>query len=62
MHEWGSDKLVGTPQEVLDRLAAFAGSGVEEIIVGPGFLPFSLPDPEMLDVVAEAVIPSARDL
>jgi probable F420-dependent oxidoreductase len=58
--EWGRDKLVGTPGQVLERLEAFAGRGVDEIIVGPGFLPFSLPDPEMLDVLAEEVFPSAR--
>jgi F420-dependent oxidoreductase-like protein len=62
LNGWRSDKLVGTPEEVLDRLAAFAGHGVEDVIFGPGFLPFSLPDPEMLDVLAEEVIPSARDL
>jgi probable F420-dependent oxidoreductase len=58
--EWGRDKLVGTPGQVLERLEAFAGRGVDEIIVGPGFLPFSLPDHEMLDVLAEEVFPSAR--
>jgi probable F420-dependent oxidoreductase len=60
--EWGRDKLVGTPDRVLERLEAFAGHGVEEMIVSVGPLPFAIPDPEMLDVLAETVIPSARDL
>jgi hypothetical protein len=60
--EWGRDKLVGTPDQVLERLAAFAVQGVEETIVGPGALPFSLPDPEMLDVLAAHVIPAAREV
>jgi probable F420-dependent oxidoreductase len=62
LREWGRDKLVGTPDQLLDRLAAFATHGVEEVIIGPGSLPFSLPDPEMLEVVAEHLIPAARGL
>jgi probable F420-dependent oxidoreductase len=59
---WGADKLAGTPDRVLDRLARFARLGVEEIIVSVGPLPFALPDEEMLDVLAEHVIPAAREL
>jgi probable F420-dependent oxidoreductase len=62
LDDWGRDKLVGRPEEVLDTLSAFADLGVEEMIVGPGALPFSLPDDEMLDVMAELVIPKARGL
>jgi probable F420-dependent oxidoreductase len=60
--EWGRDKLAGSPELVLERLAAFADRGVEELIVGPGSVPFSLPDPEMLDVLGEAILPPARGL
>jgi probable F420-dependent oxidoreductase len=60
--EWGRDKLLGTPERVLDRLGEFAALGVEEMIVSIGPLPFAVPDPEMLDVLAEDVIPPARGL
>jgi probable F420-dependent oxidoreductase len=60
--DWGRDKLVGTPDRVLELVGAFAAHGVDELIVGPGFLPFSLPDPEMLDVLGEAILPAARGL
>jgi hypothetical protein len=34
--------------------------GVEELILSPWSLPFALPEPEMLDVVAEHVIARVR--
>jgi probable F420-dependent oxidoreductase len=54
--------LVGTPERVLERLARFAELGVEELIVSAAPLWFSLPDPSMLDVLADAVIPGAHAL
>jgi len=54
--------LVGTPEHALERLARFAELGIEELIVSPAPLWFSLPDPSMLDVLAEAVIPGAHAL
>jgi probable F420-dependent oxidoreductase len=60
--EWGRDKLVGIPEQVLDRLAAFGRLGVEETILSVGPLPFVVPDDEMLDVVAERIIPTAVEL
>jgi len=62
LEAWGADKLVGTPEEVLERLAAFAALGVEETIVSIGTLPFAIADEEMVDLVAERVVPAARDL
>ncbi|HYH28457.1 MAG TPA: LLM class flavin-dependent oxidoreductase [Actinomycetota bacterium] len=62
LEEWGRDKLVGTPDTVIERLADFAALGVEEVIVSAGALPFSLYDETMLDVIAEAVIPRAHAL
>jgi probable F420-dependent oxidoreductase len=59
---WGRDKLVGTPEQVMDRLAAFGRLGVEETILSTGPLPFAVPDDEMLDVVAEQIIPAAAEL
>ena len=62
LEEWGADKLVGTPDQVLERLAAFAAHGVEEMIVSVGPLPFAIADEEMVDIIAERVIPQARSL
>ncbi|GBC86708.1 Phthiodiolone/phenolphthiodiolone dimycocerosates ketoreductase [bacterium HR12] len=54
--------LAGTPGEALERLARFAELGVEELVVSPAPIWFSLPDPSMLELVAEAVIPGAHAL
>ncbi len=54
--------LAGTPDMVLDRLAAFAELGVEEIIVSGATLPFAIHDEGMLDLFADSVIPAAREL
>jgi probable F420-dependent oxidoreductase len=56
------DGLVGTPDQVLERIGAFAVLGVSELIVCPAPVWFALPDPSMLDVLADAVLPAARDL
>jgi probable F420-dependent oxidoreductase len=62
LEEWRADKLVGTTEEVVERLAAFRDLGVEEMIVSPASLPFAIADDEQLDLLAERVIPSARGL
>ena len=54
--------LAGTPEQVLERAAAFAAIGVSELIVSPAPIWFAMPDPTMLDLVAEAVLPRLRDL
>ena len=59
---WGRDKLVGTPDQVLERMAEFAELGVEEIIVSFGPLPFAIPDEEMVELFAKRVIPEAKAL
>ncbi|HEX9717598.1 MAG TPA: LLM class flavin-dependent oxidoreductase [Actinomycetota bacterium] len=56
------DTLTGTPGQVLDRLASFSGLGVEEVIVAPAALPFAVPDPAIVELFAEAVMPKAREL
>ena len=62
LEAWGGDKLVGTPQQVLDRLAEFAARGVEETILSMGPLPFAIADEDMVELVAEQVIPAARSI
>lgn len=59
---WRGDRLVGTPEEILERLAAFAELGVEEMILCPAAVPFAVHDEQMVELIAERVIPEARDL
>jgi hypothetical protein len=47
---------------VLERLARLADVGVEELIVAPAPLPFAVPDPSMLEVFADEILPKARAL
>lgn len=54
--------LAGTPEQALERLARFAELGVEELVVSPAPIWFSLPDPSMLELVAETLIPGAHAL
>jgi probable F420-dependent oxidoreductase len=62
LDDWSRDKLVGTPEQALERLGRFAELGVEELVVSAGSVPFAIHDPSAVDVLAEAVIPAARDL
>jgi probable F420-dependent oxidoreductase len=62
LDDWARDKLVGTPTQVLERLADFAALGVEEVIISAGSIPFSVYDESVLTVLAEGVIPAARTL
>jgi probable F420-dependent oxidoreductase len=55
-----ADTLSGTVEQVGERIAELAALGVEEIIVSPATLPFAIPDPSMLDILTEAVMPTAR--
>ena len=45
--------LAGTPRQVAAHIEAFGALGVEEVILGFGALPFSLPDDEQLDLAGE---------
>jgi F420-dependent oxidoreductase-like protein len=62
LDDWMRDKLVGTPEQVIERLAAFAAQGVEEMILSPASLPFAIHDESVLDLFAEAVMPAGREL
>jgi probable F420-dependent oxidoreductase len=54
--------LAGTPEEIVERMAAFAGLGVSELIVCPAPVWFAMPDASMVDLFADRVLPSLRDL
>ena len=57
-----AEGLAGMPDEVLERLSEFAALGVDELIVCPAPIWFAMPDPSMLDLLADAVLPAARAL
>jgi probable F420-dependent oxidoreductase len=60
-HEtWRADTLSGTPEQVLERIAAFESLGVREIIVSPWVLPFAIHEPEQVELFAERVIAPSR--
>lgn len=54
--------LAGTPEQVVERAGAFAAIGVSELILSPAPVWFAMPDPSMLDLLAEAVLPGLREL
>jgi probable F420-dependent oxidoreductase len=57
---WQADTLSGTPEQVLERVAAFESLGVREIIVAPWVVPFAIHEPEQVELFAERVIASSR--
>jgi probable F420-dependent oxidoreductase len=57
---WRADTLSGTPEQVLERVAAFESLGVGEIIVSPWVLPFAIHEPEQVELFAERVIAPSR--
>jgi probable F420-dependent oxidoreductase len=54
--------LAGTPDEVVERMSQFAGMGVSELVVCPAPVWFAMPDPSMVDLFAETVLPRVREL
>jgi len=57
-----AEGLAGTPEEALERLGRFAELGVDELVISPAPIWFAMPDPSMLDLLAEALIPAAHEL
>jgi probable F420-dependent oxidoreductase len=62
LEDWSADTLAGTVDQVLERLAEFARLKVEEVVVNAAPLPFAVADSEMVDLIAERVIPAAREM
>jgi probable F420-dependent oxidoreductase len=62
LDDYARGTLTGTAEGCVDRLARFAGSGVEEVILAPASLPFAIFDWSMVDLIAEAIIPAAHRL
>ena len=57
---WHADTLSGTPEQVLERVAAFESLGVREIIVAPWVVPFAIHEPQQVELFAERVIAPSR--
>jgi probable F420-dependent oxidoreductase len=57
---WTVDTLSGTPAQAIDRIRAFERVGVEEIVVAPWVLPFTVREPEILELFASDVMPAFR--
>ncbi len=57
---WSADTLSGSPDQALERIAAFEALGVEEIVVAPWVLPFAVPEPERVEVFADRVLRPLR--
>jgi probable F420-dependent oxidoreductase len=56
------DCLTGTPERIVERAAAFAEAGVDELVLSTAPIWFAMPDPSMLDLLAESVLPALRAL
>jgi probable F420-dependent oxidoreductase len=56
------DGLAGTPEQVVERAAAFAALGVSELVISPAPVWFAMPDPSMIDLLAEDVLPAIHAL
>ena len=57
---WRADTLSGTPDQILERVDAFASLGVRELIVSPWVLPFAIHEPDQVELFAERVIAATR--
>jgi probable F420-dependent oxidoreductase len=57
---WRADTLSGTPEQILERVAAFESLGVRELIVSPWVLPFAIHEPLQVELFAERVIAPSR--
>jgi hypothetical protein len=53
---WRADTLSGSIGQIRERADAFAALGVTELIVSPWALPFTIAEPEQVDLFAEALL------
>jgi probable F420-dependent oxidoreductase len=53
---WCADTLSGSIEQVRERAAAFEALGVGDLIVSPWALPFTIVEPEQVDLFAEALL------
>lgn len=55
-----AEGLAGTAEQAIERIGAFAALGVDELIVCPAPVWFAMPDPSMLELLSETVLPHVR--
>jgi probable F420-dependent oxidoreductase len=60
--EFSDGALVGTPEQCAERLADLAAAGADELIMSPAPLPLSIPVPEIVEEIAELLIPLVRNV
>jgi probable F420-dependent oxidoreductase len=53
---WRADTLSGSIEQIRERADAFAALGVDALIVSPWLLPFTIAEPEQVDLFAEALL------
>jgi probable F420-dependent oxidoreductase len=53
---WSADTLSGSRDEIRERADRFAAMGVDELIVSPWTLPFTIGDAAQVDLFAEALL------
>jgi probable F420-dependent oxidoreductase len=53
---WRADTMSGSPDQVIERVQHLESLGVEEIVVSPWVLPFTVHELSVVDVLAERVI------
>ncbi len=53
LDQWREGRLVGTPEQIREQLAGWAGLGVETVILGVGSVPFHVGDPDDVALLAE---------
>lgn len=53
---WRADTLSGSIEQVRERADAFAALGVTDVIVSPWALPFTIAEPEQVELFAEALV------
>jgi probable F420-dependent oxidoreductase len=54
---WRADTLSGSVEQVRERAVVFEALGVHELVVSPWVLPFTVREPEQVDVFAQALLP-----
>lgn len=57
---WLADTLSGSPEQVVERVAAFEALGVEEIVLSPWVLPFTVMEEDQVEIFAREVITPLR--
>src|SRR5439155_21661861 len=62
LQDYAKATLTGAPDQCLERLGRFESMGVEEFIVGAASLPFAIFDWSMVELIADALLPTPRTL